>query len=70
MLDEEINEYLTKHNFAVDAQDCIMKVFNTSRQIIDSNYDFITDIMTIITPDNVFKFQWKLGKIKENNLHD
>lgn len=67
MLDEEINEYLMKHNFAVDAQACTMKVFNTSPQIIDSNYDFATDTMTIITPKNVFKFKWKLGKIKENN---
>lgn len=62
MSDSQIIEYLEKHNYVVDAQDCLMKVFNTSRQIIDSNYDFITDIMTIITPDNVFKFQWKLGK--------
>lgn len=58
MSDIEINEYLSKHNFAVNAQDCLMKVFNTSKQIVDSNYDFITGMMTIKTPDNVFTFRW------------
>lgn len=61
MSDAEINEYLSKNNFVVNAQDCLMKVFNTSKQIIDSNYDFLTGMMTIKTPDNVFTFRWELG---------
>lgn len=39
MSDEEIEEYLTRNNYAVDAQDCLMKVLNTSRQIIERNYE-------------------------------
>lgn len=61
MQDAEIKEYLAKNNYAVDAQDCLMKVFNTSRQIIDSDYDFDTSLMTLTTPDNIFTFLWKLG---------
>lgn len=60
MSDEEIEEYLTRNNYVVDAQDCLMKVLNTSRQIIERNYDFETSLMTLKTPDNVFTFLWKL----------
>lgn len=62
MLDTEILDYLAKHNFAVDAQDCLMRVLNTSRQITERNYDFNTGMMTIRTADNVFTFKWNLGK--------
>lgn len=60
MSDAEIEVYLIKNNYAVDAQDCLMKVLNTSHQIIESNYDFDTSFMTLKTPDNIFKFLWKL----------
>lgn len=66
MSDIEISNYLEKHNYAVKAQDCIMKVFNTSYQIIDSNYDSTTSIMTITTPDNIFRFKWILGNPEED----
>lgn len=62
MVDTEIIEYLRKHNFTVDVQDCLMKVLNTSRQIIDTIYDFDTGMMTIKTPDHSFIFKWNLGK--------
>lgn len=62
MTDSEILDYLTKNNFEVNAQDCIMKMFNTSYQIIHKDYDFHTDTMTITTPENTFTFKWKLGK--------
>lgn len=60
MSDIEIEEYLRRNNYAVDAQDCLMKVLNTSHQIIERNYDFDTSLMTIKTLDNIFKFLWKL----------
>lgn len=62
MLDSEIFEYLNKHNYAVDAQDCLARVLNTSRQIIDEVYDSETGLMTLTTPDNLFVFKWVLGK--------
>lgn len=65
MLDNEISNYLKNHNYAVEAHDCIIKVFNTSHQIIDSNYDSATSIMTITTPDNTFSFKWILGNPEE-----
>lgn len=71
MLDIEISEYLKKHDFAVNAQDCLMKVLNTSHQIISEDYDFESGIMTITTPDNIFKFKWILGNPqKEENKND
>jgi len=60
MTDNEIKKYLISHNYEVDAQDCLMKVLNTSHQIIDSDYNFDTGMMTITTPDNTFTFKWKL----------
>lgn len=60
MSDNEILNYLQDHDFLVDAQDCIIKVINTSMQIIDREYDSKTETMTLSTPDNVFVFGWKL----------
>ncbi len=60
MSDNEILKYLQDHNFLVDAQDCLVKVINTSMQIINKEYDFKTGTMTLSTPDNVFVFGWKL----------
>ncbi len=62
MTDQEIKKYLDNHNWAVDAQDAFMDIFNTSPQIIDESYDFDNHLMTIITSDNIFKFKWLLGK--------
>lgn len=61
MLDSEIKTYLEKHNYSVKAQDCIIKVLNTSRQIHTAKYDSETGTMTLITPDNKFLFKWILG---------
>lgn len=61
MTDAQIKQYLSDHNYRVDAQECIMKVLNCSYQIIDTIYDFETRMMTIITPDNEFTFEWVLG---------
>lgn len=60
MTDSEIKQYLDNHNWSVDAQDCVLEVFNTSHQILDKIYDFETSMMTIITPDNNFTFNWNL----------
>lgn len=62
MTDDEIKEYLEKHNNKVLAQDGIMDILNTSRQIIDKNYDFETRKMTLRTYDNTFVFDWVLRK--------
>lgn len=69
MSDTEIYNYLDEHNYIVDAQDCLMKVLNTSYQIIERNYDFETNIMTITTPENVFTFKWKLHNPQEGNKY-
>lgn len=62
MTDLEIKQYLEENNWAVDAQDCLMKVLNTSHQIMETDYDFATELMTIKTPDNKFVFKWILGR--------
>ena len=60
MTDSEIKQYLDNHNWSVDAQDCVLEVFNTSHQILDKIYDFETSMITIITPDNNFTCNWNL----------
>lgn len=70
MSDKEIYDYLVEHSFVVDAQDCIMKVLNTSYQITDSDYDLTTNMMTLTTPENIFTFKWKLHNPQEENEND
>lgn len=62
MTDKQIEQYLNNNHWSVDPQDCIMNVFNTSPQIIYKNYNKNTGMMTIITPDNTYLFEWKLRK--------
>ena len=64
MTDNEIEQYLSEHNWSVNAQDCLIKVLNTSHQIISEHYDLDTGMMTIVTPDNEFTFKWNLREIK------
>lgn len=61
MTDQEIKQYLDNNNGAIDAQDALMNIFNTSPQIIDKKYDFKNHLMTIVTPNNKFTFKWLLG---------
>ena len=61
MTDDEISQYLISHNYRVDANDCVTKVFNRSYQILDTIYNTETRTMTIITLDNDFTFEWVLG---------
>lgn len=63
MTDNEIKQYLSEHNWSVNAQDCLVKVLNRSYQIIDTIYDPDTSMMTIVTPDNEFTFKWILNKL-------
>ena len=63
MTDPEIKQYLNDNNWEIPAQEGISKILNPSRQIIDTYYDFNTDIITLKTPDNAFTFKWILGKI-------
>lgn len=63
MRDEEILKYLQERNFEVNAQDCIMDVFNTSYQIKDKTFDIHKMTITIITDKNIFTFKWKLNEI-------
>lgn len=58
MTDLEISNYLAKHNYKVEPQNFLIDVLNTSPQIIDEKYDFGTRIMTLITPQNTFSFEW------------
>ena len=62
MTDTEIKHYLDKNNWSVNAQDCLIKVLNTSHQIIDTIYNSETSTMTIITSGNKFTFKWNLGR--------
>lgn len=66
MTDSEIEEYLKNHSYSVDPQDCTIKMFNTSKQIINKDYDFDTQMMTVITPEHQFTFYWNLQEIREN----
>lgn len=61
MTDKEIKKYLEENNWAVRAQDCLINVLNRSYQILDTDYDFETGMMTITTPNNHFTFKWILG---------
>lgn len=63
MTDPEIKQYLNENNWAILAQEGVSKILNTSRQIIGTEYDFNTDMLTIITPDNKFTFKWILNKL-------
>ena len=63
MTDLEIKKYLENNNWAVPAQDGIMKILNTSPQIIDTEYDIGNRIMTIITTKNKFTFHWILNEL-------
>lgn len=63
MTDLEIKQYLDENNWSVDAQDCLMKVLNTSYQIINTDYNFETRIMTITTNNNTFTFKWNLRQL-------
>ena len=64
MTDEEILKYLRDRNFQVPARDGIMDILNTSYQIIDTQYNPRSSVMTVKTPDNTFSFLWKLGNGK------
>lgn len=63
MTDKQIKQYLSDHNWSVDAQDCLMKVINRSYQIKDTIYNPDTRMMTIITLNNKFTFKWNLRKL-------
>ena len=63
MTDNEILEYLQSRNFKVNAQDCIMDVFNTSFHIRDKIFDIKNMTMTIVTDENTFTFKWNVNKI-------
>lgn len=63
MTDLEINEYLDENNWAVNSEDAIQKIFNTSPQIINEEYDFEKSTMKILTPDHIFTFKWILGNL-------
>lgn len=62
MTDSEIKQYLDDNNWEIKAQDGIGKILNTSNQIINTNYDFEKDVITLFTPDNEFTFKWILKK--------
>lgn len=62
MTDFKIKQYLDANSWAIPAQEGIIKILNTSRQIIDADYNFETGMMTIITKNNKFEFKWILNK--------
>lgn len=39
MTDAEIKQYLDENNWEVNANDCIVKVLNLSKQIISTDYN-------------------------------
>lgn len=63
MTDNEIRLYLKSKNYAVNAQDGINDILNTSPQIVSTEYDFDKNEMTLYTIDTTFVFQWVLYKI-------
>lgn len=69
LTDNEIREYLESKNWEIDATDAVMNIMNTSDQIISAKYNIKSSEMILITPDNIFKFKWKL-KNYSGGIHD
>lgn len=65
MTDLEIKQYLDKNDWAVSAQNFLIDVLNTSRQIVSEEYNSNNGTMTIITPDNTFTFKWILKSFQK-----
>ena len=64
MTDDEIHEYLIKHNWAVNSYEFI-SIMNESPQIEGTKYNSQNDILTFYTHDHVFSCKWVLNEIKE-----
>jgi hypothetical protein len=62
MTDIEIMGYIKTNNYKINAQEFVLNVLNTSPQILDTIYNSENKMMTIITPDNKFAFEWVLGR--------
>lgn len=62
MTDTEIMGYIKMNNYKINAQEFVLDVLNTSPQILDTIYNSENKMMTIITPDNKFTFEWVLGR--------
>lgn len=60
MTDLEIDNYIKFNSYEISSYNCIMDILNTSPQIISEKYDFDKRIMTISTPNNIFKFKIKI----------
>lgn len=56
MTDLEIKQYIDKHHGVINAQNVIMDILNTSKQIVNKYYDFDTHKMILKTPQNIFTF--------------
>jgi hypothetical protein len=65
MTDDEIHEYLIKHNWVVNSHEFI-SIMNESPQIERTEYNSQNDILTVYTYDHVFLCKWVLNEIKEN----
>lgn len=61
MTDTEIKEYIKTHR-STTMNDLKREVINTSPQIIDVYYEWMFDLITIITPKNKFTFFEKKEK--------
>lgn len=64
MTDDEIYEYLIKHNWAVNSHEFI-SIMNESPQIEGTKYNSKNDILTVYTHDHAFSCKWVLNEIKE-----
>ena len=53
MTDDEIHEYLIKHNWAVNSYEFI-SIMNESPQIERTDYNSQNDILIVYTHDHVF----------------
>ena len=65
MTDDEMHEYLIKHNRAVNSHQFIT-IINENHQIERTEYNSQNDILTVYTYDHVFSCKWVLNEIKEN----
>ena len=64
MTDDEIHEYLIKHNWAVNSYEFI-SIMNESPQIERTEYNSQNDILIVYTHDHVFSCKLVLNEIKE-----
>ena len=59
--EQDIQDYLISHNYIAEPQEFISKFLNCNYEIQDIIYDFDTNMITIITQNTEFTFEWNIN---------